>query len=234
MIRTVRQLAGERNAGEQLPVAQRTATVGRPAAAPGDERSDERSDKRTDERTVEHRARGHRALQAGRWAAAALAPDQSARPAPSAPPEAPAVDLTRRTPRGASALGRPSADIASVPAPTPAEPKPVVIDAEQLAANPTDAELLTPARIAGVGHAPTPGRTSGRAPTPAPASDQDGSQVRLRPVHATELRSAGQFGQTGHAGSVAGPVAGRAQAVAGEGGASAVRRRAVGDENGSE
>ncbi|MFD8482694.1 ATP-binding cassette domain-containing protein [Kitasatospora sp. NPDC059673] len=250
-------------------VAPRPATVGRPATGPDGER------------TSEHRALGHRGLQAGRWATAALAPDPSAPAAPVAAPaltaptaqaEAPVVDLTRRTPRGASALRRvraeqsatdhpeqsaaraseptpvPAAPAPAVPAatpsgPTPAGSTPIVLDAEQLtaeqvAANPTDAELLTPARIRGVGHGSTPAQPQG----PVPAPDQDRVQVRLRPIHTTELRPAGQTGPVGSveqarsAGQVgqAGQAAGRAQVVAGGGGASAVRRRAVGDENGSE
>ncbi|PJN21536.1 ATP-binding cassette domain-containing protein [Kitasatospora sp. CB02891] len=241
VIRTVRQNTGERPRIAPAPGAgpvpalgpaaapapasdtPRPATVGRPAAVPDAER-----------RTGEHRTLDHRGLQAGRWAAAALVPDPPAPPAPSAPAEAP-VDLIRRTPRGASPLRRVPPEQSAAPAgPTPAAPTPIVLDAEQLAANPTDAELLTPARITGVGHASAPGRAAGRTPAqpqqqaqPEPVPEQGRSHVRLRPVHAAELRSAGQARPVG-------PAGGRTQVVAGESGASAVRRRAVGDENGSE
>ncbi|MFD5565199.1 ATP-binding cassette domain-containing protein [Kitasatospora griseola] len=247
VIRTVRQNTGERPriapapgtgpvpalgpAAAPAPASDtpRSATVGRPAAAPDAER-----------RTGEHRTLDHRGLQAGRWAAAALVPDPPAPPAPSAPAEAP-VDLIRRTPRGASPLRRVSLERSVAPAePAPVAPTPIVLDAEQLAANPTDAELLTPARITGVGHASAPGRAAGRTPAqpqsqsqsqpqaqPEPVPEQGRSHVRLRPVHAAELRSAGQARPVG-------PAGGRTQVVAGESGASAVRRRAVGDENGSE
>ncbi|MFF0393694.1 ATP-binding cassette domain-containing protein [Kitasatospora sp. NPDC004615] len=248
----VRQSTGGQ--AQIAPAAPRPATVGRPATGPDAER------------TIEHRALGHRGLQAGRWAAAALAPDPAAPTdpaaltaptapeatpaAPTPPAEPPVVDLTRRTPRGASALRRVRTEqpvsehleqpagnapepAATRPGPTPAASTPIVLEADQLAANPTDAELLTPARIRGVGHGSTPAQAQG----PVPAQEQDRAQVRLRPVHATELRSAGSAGSAGPVGPV-GPVgsaaAGRAQVPAGEGGASAVRRRAVGDENGSE
>ncbi|WP_052509168.1 ATP-binding cassette domain-containing protein [Kitasatospora griseola] len=241
VIRTVRQNTGERpriapapgtgpvpalgSAAAPAPApapdsdTPRPATVGRPAAAPDAEC-----------RTGERRTLDHRGLQAGRWAAAALVPDPPAPPAPSAPAEAP-VDLIRRTPRGASPLRQVPPEQPAAPA----APTPIVLDAEQLAANPTDAELLTPARITGVGHASAPGRTVGRTPAqpqpqqpqPEPVPEQGRSHVRLRPVHAAELRSAGQAGPVG-------PAVGRRQVVAGESGASAVRRRAVGDENGSE
>ncbi|MFJ8442174.1 ATP-binding cassette domain-containing protein [Kitasatospora griseola] len=205
--------------------APRPATVGRPASAPDAER-----------RTGERRTLDHRGLQAGRWAAAALVPDPPAPPDPSAPAETP-VDLIRRTPRGASPLRRMPHEQSAAPAePAPAAPAPIVLDAEQLAANPTDAELLTPARITGVGHTPARGRAAGRTPAqaqaqaqahvPEPVPEQGRAHARLRPVHAAELRSAGQARSVG--------PAGRAQVVASESGASAVRRRAVGDENGSE
>ncbi|WP_404868706.1 ATP-binding cassette domain-containing protein [Kitasatospora griseola] len=249
VIRTVRQNTGERPriapapgtgpvpalgpAAAPAPASDtpRPATVGRPAAAPDAER-----------RTGEHRTLDHRGLQTGRWAAAALVPDPPAPPAPSAPAEAP-VDLIRRTPRGASPLRRVPLERSVAPAePAPVAPTPIVLDAEQLAANPTDAELLTPARITGVGHASAPGRAAGRTPAqpqpqpqpqsqqqaqPEPVPEQGRSHVRLRPVHAAELRSAGQARPVG-------PAVGRTQVVAGESGASPVRRRAVGDENGSE
>ncbi|MFJ5927293.1 ATP-binding cassette domain-containing protein [Kitasatospora sp. NPDC092948] len=293
-------------------VAPRPATVGHPSAAPDVERGTPEHPASEREHPVsERRPLGHRGLQAGRWAAAALAPDPVAPPAPTAvpappaPAEAAAVELTRRMPRGASASRtvappeRSAADtpmhsaapdpetapeVASEPAPAPAPapapepefafertvpapsvpapaspaspaspaaapvgPTPIVLDAEQLAANPTDAELLTPARITGVGHTRAPGRAPGQASGPVPGQppvrppgqaqvsepgsepvpEQGRAQVRLRPVHATELRSAGQARPVG-------PAAGRAHVVAGESGASAVRRRAVGDENGSE
>ncbi|MGW4381483.1 ATP-binding cassette domain-containing protein [Kitasatospora sp. NPDC004531] len=277
VIRTARQKTGSRAVGAQpqatpavAPAAPRPALVGRPATGPDDEHTagqtvEQAPEHRAPEqRAPERRALDHRGLQAGRWAAAALAPDPSARPdpsphpvpaAPPAPPtlpvpavpasavEAPAVDLTRRTARGSSALRRsyverdfaaghpvhhgepvpasaaaePTALELTAPAPTPVAAGPMALDAEQLAANPTDAELLTPARITGVGHSPAPPPGPAQAPgqDPEHAREQGHAQVRLRPVHATELRSAE-----------------RAQAR--ESGASAVRRRAVGDENGSE
>ncbi|MEU3495798.1 ATP-binding cassette domain-containing protein [Kitasatospora cineracea] len=227
---------GEQRSGEQRP-----ATVGRPAGPES-------------ERPLDHRG-----LQAGRWAAAALAPNPPAPapspaehrtraepsapavsvPAPTAPaqaapvPSAPPVDLTRRTPRGASALGRPAATTApatapataSAPAPAPAaapaavepEPGPIAVDAEQLAANPTDAELLTPARIRGVGQRPA-------APVrPFPGRPWSAATAELRPAGRAEpaerSRSADEV-RPGGAG-VVDPQG-------------AARRGAVGDENGSE
>ncbi|QKW21893.1 ATP-binding cassette domain-containing protein [Kitasatospora sp. NA04385] len=142
----------------------------------------------------------------------APAPPAQAVPAPASTPvpaPEPTVDLTRRTPRGASALGRPAA--------SPAEPAPVgqrvtetratetrvtetrsveavsevrggnrdgdrvarpdVAEAEHLSANPTDAELLTPARIRGVGRpqAPTPVR-------PMPGRPWSAGSTGLRPA----------------------------------------------------
>ncbi|MFC8717140.1 ATP-binding cassette domain-containing protein [Kitasatospora sp. NPDC057198] len=195
-IRTVRQAAPEQAAPEGAD-DRRPATVGRPAGPEPERQLD------------------HRGLQAGRWAAAALAPDlpapslpvpslpapdpstRVAAPAavqapvvpapasqvPPAPAEprtlpAPAVDLTRRTPRGASALGgsavRPTARPAGPGADGP-EPGPGVADAEHLAANPTDAELLTPARIGGVGRRPAPVR-------PFPGRPWSAGATGLRPA----------------------------------------------------
>ncbi len=218
---------GEQRSGGQLP-----ATVGRPAGP-------------EPERPLDHRG-----LQSGRWAAAALAPNPPAPaeprarteppvpavtvPAPTAPAQAapvpsvtpvPPVDLTRRTPRGASALGRPAT--ATTPAPAPAatpvpaavepEPGPAAVDTEQLAANPTDAELLTPARIRGVGRRPA-------APVrPFPGRPWSAATAELRPAGRAEpaerSRSADEARPDG------------AGAVDPQG---AARRGAVGDENGSE
>ncbi|WP_051731786.1 ATP-binding cassette domain-containing protein [Kitasatospora phosalacinea] len=197
----------DRNAAGQPPAAPgtpRPATVGRPAGP------------------EQERPFDHRGPQAGRWAAAALAPDLSvqtkakaqaasvpapASPAQTAPAPAPAppptVDLTRRAPRGASALGRPAAPPAE---PTTAETRaagaratgtratetrPVeavaevrdgdrgvradAAEAEHLSANPTDAELLTPARIRGVGRPPAPVR-------PMPGRPWSAGATGLRPA----------------------------------------------------
>ncbi|WAL74154.1 ATP-binding cassette domain-containing protein [Kitasatospora sp. YST-16] len=213
---------GEQRSGEQRP-----ATVGRPAGP-------------EPERPLDHRG-----LQAGRWATAALAPNPPAPaqaeprtpavsvPAPTAPaqtapvPPAFPVDLTRRTPRGASALGRPAATAApataaAVPAAVEPEPGPAAVDTaavdtEQLAANPTDAELLTPARIRGVGQRPA-------APVrPFPGRPWSAATAELRPAGRAEpaerSRSADEVRPGG------------AGAVDPQG---AARRGAVGDENGSE
>ncbi|MGW4693198.1 ATP-binding cassette domain-containing protein [Kitasatospora cineracea] len=215
---------GEQRSGEQRP-----ATVGRPAGP-------------EPERPLDHRG-----LQTGRWAAAALAPNPPAQaeprtwaepptpavsvPAPAAPaqtapvPPAPPVDLTRRTPRGASALGRPAATAApATAAPAAVEPEPgpaavdtAAVDTEQLAANPTDAELLTPARIRGVGQRPA-------APVrPFPGRPWSAATAELRPAGRAEpaerSRSADEVRPGG-----AGAVDPRG----------AARRGAVGDENGSE
>ncbi|MFD7735582.1 ATP-binding cassette domain-containing protein [Kitasatospora phosalacinea] len=257
--------------GEQRPV-----TVGRPAGP-------------QPERPLDHRG-----LQAGRWAAAALAPNPQAQPhtqaqaqvrpqaqaqvqqaptasvpAPTPPVQVspvvpvPTVDLTRRTPRGASALGRTTARAAEAEAGAdigaetgagvsdagpearggerPARPDGGgsvpglgAVDAEHLAANPTDAELLTPARIRGVGHHPAPVR-------PLPG--------RPWSVESTELRPAGRTERVEQAGPAEPSVRPRESEEPGEsgqpgaersGGAGAVdprgtvRRNAVGDENGSE
>ncbi|MFJ5885930.1 ATP-binding cassette domain-containing protein [Kitasatospora cineracea] len=196
---------GEQRSGEQRP-----ATVGRPAGP-------------EPERPLDHRG-----LQAGRWAAAALAPNPLAPapavsvPAPTAPAQAapvtpaPPVDLTRRTPRGASALGRPAA----APAPAPAEPEsgPAAVDAEQLAANPTDAELLTPARIRGVG------QQSAAAPVrPFPGRPWSAATAELRPAGRAEPAERSRSADEARPGG-AGAVDPRG----------AARRGAVGDENGSE
>ncbi|MFF2817320.1 ATP-binding cassette domain-containing protein [Kitasatospora cineracea] len=218
---------GEQRSGEQRP-----ATVGRPAGP-------------EPERPLDHRG-----LQTGRWAAA-LAPNPPAPaqaephtraeppvpavsvPAPAAPtqtapvPPAPPVDLTRRTPRGASALGRPAATAAPAtaaaapsavePEPGPAAVGPAAVDTEQLAANPTDAELLTPARIRGVGQRPA-------APVrPFPGRPWSAAAAELRPAGRAEpaerSRSADEV-RPGGAGAVDPQRA--------------ARRGAVGDENGSE
>ncbi|MFI1520111.1 ATP-binding cassette domain-containing protein [Kitasatospora cineracea] len=214
---------GEQRSGEQRP-----ATVGRPAGPEPDRPLD------------------HRGLQTGRWAAAALAPNPPAPaqaeprtwaeppvpavsvPAPAAPaqtapvPPAPPVDLTRRTPRGASALGRPAATAApataaAAPSAVEPEPGPAAVDTEQLAANPTDAELLTPARIRGVGQRPA-------APVrPFPGRPWSAATAELRPAGRAEpaerSRSADEVRPGG-----AGAVDPRG----------AARRGAVDDENGSE
>ncbi|KDN82813.1 ABC transporter ATP-binding protein [Kitasatospora cheerisanensis] len=93
-IRTDRQYAGEQSPTDPAPTrSPRPAVVGRPSAHPDSERVERTG--RT-ERTVDHRG-----LQAGRWAAAALAPD------PSAPntAEAPAPPL--RPPRQPRPCPRP-------------------------------------------------------------------------------------------------------------------------------
>ncbi|RAJ35980.1 ABC-2 type transport system ATP-binding protein [Kitasatospora sp. SolWspMP-SS2h] len=281
-VRTVRQDAapegkGRQDAGEQpwpdragQPVAagsdeHRPAAVGRPAGPES-------------ERPLDHRG-----LQAGRWAAAALAPNPPARgkgagaaegkgggegrgpesaqvpvqdhavsvPAPTAPVQAspaPGVDLTRRTPRGASALGRSARTPGTERTPGTARETervvvgpvagPAAIDTEHLAANPTDAELLTPARIGGV--------------DPHPADPVRPFPGRPWSADATELRPAGRGEPTGRGEPVERAErteraervepAGRPQ-ESGEvrpGGTGAVdprgavRRSAVGDENGSE
>ncbi|MEU5386493.1 ATP-binding cassette domain-containing protein [Kitasatospora cineracea] len=213
---------GEQRSGEQRP-----ATVGRPAGP-------------EPERPLDHRG-----LQTGRWAAAALAPNPPAPaqaeprtpavsvPAPAAPaqtapvPPAPPVDLTRRTPRGASALGRPAATAApatAAAAPSAVEPEPgpaavdtAAVDTEQLAANPTDAELLTPARIRGVGQRPA-------APVrPFPGRPWSAATAELRPAGRAEPAERSRSADEARPGG-AGAVDPRG----------AARRGAVGDENGSE
>ncbi|BAJ31178.1 MULTISPECIES: ATP-binding cassette domain-containing protein [Kitasatospora] len=243
--------------GERPPAGQRPVTIGRPAGP---------------ERPLDHRG-----LQAGRWAAAALAPNPVApeqgqgqererereetrgegqgaslpAPTPSAPtpptptpappaavvpaPSAPAVDLTRRTsrtPGGASALGHPEARGAARPA-RPVAPEPAaatMADAEQLAANPTDAELLTPARIRGVGHQPAPVRPFAGRPWPAPA---DAAELRA----AEPAESAGPAARPRQSAEPAESGTGTGTGTStgtGTGTETAARRAAVGDENGSE
>ncbi|MFE2349817.1 ATP-binding cassette domain-containing protein [Kitasatospora cineracea] len=219
---------GEQRSGEQRP-----ATVGRPAGP-------------EPERPLDHRG-----LQTGRWAAAALAPNPPAPaqaeprtraeppvpavsvPAPAAPaqtapvPPAPPVDLTRRTPRGASALGRPAATAAPAtaaaapsavePEPGPAAVGPAAVDTEQLAANPTDAELLTPARIRGVGQRPA-------APVrPFPGRPWSAATAELRPAGRAEPAERSRSADEVRPGGVGAVDPQRA-----------ARRGAVGDENGSE
>ncbi|GLW55893.1 ATP-binding cassette domain-containing protein [Kitasatospora phosalacinea] len=257
--------------GEQRPV-----TVGRPAGP-------------EPERPLDHRG-----LQAGRWAAAALAPNPPAQaqaqtqaqaqqaqtasvPAPTPPVQVPpvqmspvapvpTVDLTRRTPRGSSALGRTTARAAEEETVTGAgaesgagvsEVRPGArggersarpdgggavpglgaVDAEHLAANPTDAELLTPARIRGVGHHPAPVR-------PLPGRPWSVGSTGLRPAGRTERveqagpaepagrpRESEEPGEPGPPGQPGAERPGGAGAVDPRGTA---RRSAVGDENGSE
>ncbi|GLW73127.1 hypothetical protein Kpho02_54260 [Kitasatospora phosalacinea] len=266
------------------PGERRPATVGRPAGPePG-------------------RQLDHRGLQAGRWAAAALAPNPPAQvqapsraqgqvqqvqaapvPAPTPPVQAPppipasTVDLTRRTPRGASALSRSTARATGTGAtgtgvtgtgaaePTAAEaaagaevpgaepgapggerparpdgvgalPGPGTVDAEHLAANPTDAELLTPARIRGVGHQPAPVR-------PFPGRPWSAEPTGLRPSGRTEhTERAERTGRTEQAGPAEPVRRPRESGEPGEPGEPAepvdpqgtARRSAVGDEDGSE
>ncbi|RKE21529.1 ATP-binding cassette domain-containing protein [Streptomyces sp. TLI_171] len=80
----------------------------------------------------------------------------------------------------------------AVTAPRPAVPAPAVVDTEHLAANPTDAELLTPARIGGLAPRPAaPAPSRAPAPTPVPASTAaQGPDVRPRPTDTAELRPA--------------------------------------------
>ncbi|MFJ4680236.1 ATP-binding cassette domain-containing protein [Kitasatospora sp. NPDC088783] len=242
------------------PGEHRPATVGRPAGPES-------------ERPLDHRG-----LQAGRWAAAALAPNPPARgkgagagaaegegkgrgegrgpgsaqvrvqdhavsvPAPTAPvqaPQAPGVDLTRRTPRGASALGRSAGAARTAGAARETErvvgepvAGPAAIDTEHLAANPTDAELLTPARIRGVGPRsadpvrPFPGRPwSADATELRPAERGEPTERTGRAERAERVEPAGRPQESGEV------RPGGTGAVDPQG---TVRRSAVGDENGSE
>ncbi|MFB7945220.1 ATP-binding cassette domain-containing protein [Kitasatospora phosalacinea] len=253
--------------GEQRPV-----TVGRPAGP-------------EPERPLDHRG-----LQAGRWAAAALAPNPPAQahaqsqpqaqaqqaqtasvPAPTPPVQVPqvapvpTVDLTRRTPRGASALGRTTTRAAGAESgaetgagvsdvrpeapggersarPDGGGPVPGLgaVDAEHLAANPTDAELLTPARIRGVGHHPAPVR-------PLPGRPWSVGSTELRPAGRTEqveqiewveqagsAEPAGRPRESEEPGESGQPGAERSGGAGGVDPRGTVRRSAVGDENGSE
>ncbi|MFJ1756277.1 ATP-binding cassette domain-containing protein [Kitasatospora sp. NPDC088134] len=138
----------------------------------------------------------------------------------------PAVDLVRRTPRGASALGRSPRPV-NAPSPTraPAAPErvplpdaggrarrtvpaPGAVDVEHLAANPTDAELLAPARVGGSGAVGTVGTGAGRPARPAPVPQMPvatlvsmpvATATRARPVDSTELRPAAPPGGGGPA-----------------------------------
>ncbi|MFF4343534.1 ATP-binding cassette domain-containing protein [Kitasatospora sp. NPDC001540] len=306
-IRTVRQGQRPHQHQDQEPVTGRGEPDGR-AADPGERRPATVGSPAGSE---PGRQLDHRGLQAGRWAAAALAPNPPAQaqvqvqvqtqqaqstpvPAPTAPAPMPAVqvppvqgppaapvppvDLTRRTPRGASALGRSAARAAEtgaadtgaaetgaaetgaaaagaeVPGAGPGArggersarpdgvdplPGPGAVDAEHLTANPTDAELLTPARIGGVGHHPAPVR-------PLPGRPWSVESTGLRPAGRTErAEQAERAGRTEQAGPAEPAWRPRESGEPGEPGGpegpresvdpqGTARRSAVGDENGSE